>query len=82
MDCEFLLKYERKLVCLVIKYMYNAFGKFLQKKRSVSPPPFFSDGRLLEASILQKIVPKITIFLSKLGGGHLLEHGRLLEILR
>ena len=29
-----------------------------------------------------KIAPKITIFSIKLGGGHLLEHGLLLEVLR
>ena len=58
--------------------MYNAFGNLLQKKISVFPPPFFSDGRLLEASILPKIAPKITILASKLGDGLLLEHGHLL----
>ena len=71
-DCEFSLDYERKnkLVCLVIKYMYNAFGNLIQKKRSVlpPPPPFFSDGRLLEASILPKIVQKIKIFSVQIGG--------------
>ena len=44
--------------------------------------PFFSNGRLLEAGILPRIVNKITIFSIQIGDGRLLEHGRLIEILR
>ena len=41
-DCELSLDYERnKLVCLVIKYMYNTFGNLLQNERSVTLPHFF-----------------------------------------
>ena len=42
----------------------------------------FASGRLLEAGTFPKIVIKQAIFKSKLGDGHLLEHGRLLEFLR
>ena len=76
------LDYERnKLVCLVIKY--NAFGNLLQKKRSVSPPPhFFLMGVYKRLVFCQKLPQKLQFSASKLGGGRLLEHGHLLEILR
>ena len=81
--CEFSLDYERNnLVCLVIKY--NAFGNLLQKKRSVSPPPpiFFLMGVYKRLVYCQKLPPKSQFLAPKLGRGHLLEHGPLLEVLR
>ena len=43
----------------------------------------FSSGRLIEAFVLPRIVQNIAIFSVEIGGGgRLLEHGLLLEILR
>ena len=59
----------------------NEFANILQKVRSFCP--LFFSGRLLEAGIpLLRNVEKMVIFRVQIGGGHLLEHGHLLEILR
>ena len=66
---------------MFIQRLNKEFGNILQKVRLFSS--IFSYGRLLEASILPRIVNKIAIFSIRIGGGGcLLEHGHLIEILQ
>ena len=55
---------------------------YYRRKDLFPPPPIFSTGVYKRLVFCQKLPPKSQFLASKLGGGRLLEHGRLLEILR